>query len=458
MAVGYNPRTVTDGLVLSLDAGSSKNYNVGISTNWVDKFGGNNGTLVNGTYHNDGPFVGAGYVEFVGTGDAVSAPAGSDFAYGTGDFTIEGWFYPTVIGQVSGAGYPSHILFGQTVAATNYLLFGIDANGKLFYYRTSAGGGSDQFSSAPNGSVVLNKWQYIALCRNNGTTKAFVDGQEIISISDTFNFNNTDRNPTIGNYTHNLTTQPFNGYISNFRILKGTGLYTSNFTPPTKPLTAVTNTVLLTCQGNSISDASSSGHTLTTSGDATANLGFPASAFNFDGTDDYITLPTNFFSFPSQTTFTISLWFKSSQTTGGTLFGQTNNSNPITASGYVPVIYLKTDGSIRIEPFWTGNTGNSIESSSGLNDNNWHNIITTFNSGTNQLYIDGSYVSQRTGLNLVSFTSTYYYFIGVGREGTRNLGTDVFSGNISNFSFYNKALSGAEVEQNYNALRGRYGI
>lgn len=157
MAVGYNPRTVTDGLVLSLDAGSSKNYNVGISTNWVDKFGGNNGTLVNGTYHNDGPFVDAGYVEFDGTGDAVSAPAGSDFAYGTGDFTIEGWFYPTVIGQVSGAGYPSHILFGQTVAATNYLLFGIDANGKLFYYRTSAGGGSDQFSSAPNGSVILNK-------------------------------------------------------------------------------------------------------------------------------------------------------------------------------------------------------------------------------------------------------------------------------------------------------------
>ncbi len=674
MAVGYNPRTVTDGLVLALDAGNPKNYNVGISTNWVDNVGGNNGTLVNGTYHTDGPFVGAGYVEFVGTGDAISAPAGSDFAYGTGDFTIEGWFYPTVIGQVSGAGYPSHILFGQTVAATNYLLFGIDANGKLLYYRTSAGGGSDQFSSAPNGSVVLNKWQHIALCRSSGTTKAFVDGQEIISISDTFNFNNTDRNPTIGNYTHTLTTQPFNGYISNFRILKGTGLYTSNFTPPTKPLTAVTNTVLLTCQGNTIIDASSSGHTLTASGDisltkepfagagavkfdgtgdylsvpqstdfqfsssaidftieahvygsafsgafttiaavwggggsegqwlfsvnasgvlgfawnpysnsanfisggtlstntwyhvavtrsgntfrlfvdgaqtasgtdsgtnsnntqlsigryaigssaydsnewegyisnvrvikgtalytsnftpptapltavtntvlltcqgntiadasssahtitasgdAAANLGFPKSAFEFDGTDDYITLPTNFFSFPSQTTFTISLWFKSSQTTGGTLFGQTNNSNPITASGYVPVIYLKTDGSIRIEPFWTGNAGNSIESSSGLNDNNWHNIITTFNSGTNQLYIDGSYVSQRAGLNLVSFTSTYYYFVGAGREGNRNLGTDVFSGNISNFSFYNKALSGAEVKQNYNALRGRYGI
>ena len=257
MSVDYNPKVVIDRLVLSLDAGSSKNYNVGISTNWVDKFGGNNGTLVNGTYHNDGPFVGAGYVEFVGTGDAVSAPAGSDFAYGTGDFTIEGWFYPTVIATVSGAAAPGHLFFAQTVAATNYLLFGIDANGKLFYYRTSAGGGSDQFSSAPNGRVILSKWQYIVLCRNNGTTKAFVDGQEIISISDTFNFNNTDRNPTIGNYTHNLTTQPFNGYISNFRILKGTGLYTSNFTPPTSPLTNISNTVFLGCQSETVAGLAS---------------------------------------------------------------------------------------------------------------------------------------------------------------------------------------------------------
>ena len=72
MAVGYNPKVVTDGLVLSLDASSLKNYNVGISTNWTDNVGGNNGTLVNETYHTDGPFVGAGYVEFVGTGDAVS--------------------------------------------------------------------------------------------------------------------------------------------------------------------------------------------------------------------------------------------------------------------------------------------------------------------------------------------------------------------------------------------------
>ena len=439
MGLAHSPRIVTDGLVLSLDAGSSKNYNVGISTNWVDKFGGNNGTLVNGTYHNDGPFVGAGYVEFVGTGDAVSAPAGSDFAYGTGDFTIEGWFYPTVIGQVSGASAPSHIFFGQTVSATNYLLFGIDSNGKLLYYRTSAGGGSDQFSSAPNGSVVLNQWQHIALCRNNGTTKAFVDGQEIISISDTFNFNNTDRNPTIGNYTHNLTTQPFNGYISNFRILKGTGLYTSNFTPPTKPLTAVTNTVLLTCQGNSISDASSSGHTLTTSGDATANLGFPASAFNFDGTDDQIDCgSSDDFAFGTGD-FAIEFWFNA-DSSGGIISISPSGGNATTnwqirySTSKIRWIYSDT----------------SVIESSTLSTEQWIHVVATRSGTALTLYINA--VSEATGTSSANLSDTGALRIGQNRDGISH-----FGGKIAQVKIYKgKALTAAEVEQNYNALKGRY--
>jgi hypothetical protein len=227
------------------------------------------------------PTAVTGSVEFDGTGKAVSFPAGNDFAYGTGDFTIEGWFYTTVIGTVSGAGAAGHIFFGQTVSGTNYLLFGIDSNGKLLYYSTSSGGGSDRFSSAPDGSVVLNQWQHIALCRSSGTTKAFVDGQEIISISDTFDFTNTDRNPTIGNYTHSLTTQPFNGYVSNFRILKGTALYTSDFTVPTHELEVIGDTVLLCCNNSDSAGAEATGKTATVSGSA------PASTFSPGLTRDF---------------------------------------------------------------------------------------------------------------------------------------------------------------------------
>jgi hypothetical protein len=87
----------------------------------------------------------------------------------------------------------------------------------------------------------------------------------------------------------------------------------------------------------------------------------------FDGTNDNALLPINFFSYPSLTTFSISLWFKSSQSNGGTLFGQQNTNNPPSATGYVPVIYLQSNGLIRIEPFWTNSISNNIVNTNPLN-------------------------------------------------------------------------------------------
>ena len=59
--------------------------------------------------------------------------------------------------------------------------------------------------------------------------------------------------------------QDFGGYISNVRVVIGTCLYTSTFTPPTGPLTAVTNTVLLACQSPTFTD-NSGNFTLTKTG------------------------------------------------------------------------------------------------------------------------------------------------------------------------------------------------
>ena len=62
-----------------------------------------------------------------------------------------------------------------------------------------------------------------------------------------------------------------NGFISNARIIKGTGIYTSRFTPPTAPLTNVTNTKLLCCQSNtSATEAAVTPGGITANGDAAA--------------------------------------------------------------------------------------------------------------------------------------------------------------------------------------------
>ena len=50
----------------------------------------------------------------------------------------------------------------------------------------------------------------------------------------------------IGNHTYSSGTYFFPGYISNVRVIKGTAIYTSGFTVPTSPLTAISGTVLLT--------------------------------------------------------------------------------------------------------------------------------------------------------------------------------------------------------------------
>ena len=101
MGLAHSPSVVTDNLVLALDASSPKNYNVGVSTNWTDRVGGNNGTLVGGTYHkSDGPFVGAGYVEFDGQGNHTeldvihTSSLSADFDLsGNISSTVECWVY-----------------------------------------------------------------------------------------------------------------------------------------------------------------------------------------------------------------------------------------------------------------------------------------------------------------------------------------------------------------------------
>jgi hypothetical protein len=68
-------------------------------------------------------------------------------------------------------------------------------------------------------------------------------------------------------------TLPFTGQVSNFRLLNGTALYTSNFTPPTAPLTAITNTqALFNCvSGAPFADASANSLTATVVGTPTWN-------------------------------------------------------------------------------------------------------------------------------------------------------------------------------------------
>ena len=158
----------------------------------------------------------------------------SAFAFGTGDFTIEGWFYVTSF--ASGI-----IAWDFRTAGVNgaYGALELTANGQVQYYANSA----YQISSSA-GLNTINTWAHIAVTRSGTSTKLFFNGTQVGSTySDSTNYLVGVSSPYIGSGSTPNAYLP--GYISNFRVVKGTAVYTSNFTPPTAPLTAISGTSLL---------------------------------------------------------------------------------------------------------------------------------------------------------------------------------------------------------------------
>ena len=434
MGVFAGPEIKEDGLVLALDAGNTKSY-TGSGTTWTDKVGGNNGTLVNGTYHNDGPFVGAGYVEFDGTDDYLSLADSADLRLGTGTFTIEAWIYPHTVSPTYNS---SIVVKGSTNAAATWQ-FDISNTSKLrFQYDVSS-----SFSSSS--SLVSNVWTHVAVVREGtGTneTKLYINGVLDATGTVASDFSTTDIMKIARNRGGGTDTY-YNGYISNVRVIKGTALYTSDFTPPTGPLTAVTNTTLLTCQGNTIADASSSAHTITANGDAAARLGFPASAFEFDGTDDEVSISSYQLSTTnSSAPYTLSAWINrtGSTTDGGIITQYVNGTSAVDRFG------LREHQGGKLS-WWKG--GNDLAISPDVIPTNvWKYVVGVKRSDQSvSIYVDGIEVD--TGTDTLDF-----------ENGTLRIGRfhtlAPFSGKISQVSIYNKALTAAEVEQNYNALKGRY--
>ena len=187
--------------------------------------------------------------------DSITVPAGSDFAYGTGDFTFEAYVWMDSFAS------DTRLIFSQTVSGTNYILFGITTSGQV----TTILGHSNQVTST--GTIALNSWNHVAVSRSSGTVKVFVNGVASSGSSITTDLNDQTRIPTIGKYTHS-TQLAWKGYISNFRICKGHAVYTTDFIPPTSELKAHylsenDKTVLLCCQDSDNPLQEATGKTIT---------------------------------------------------------------------------------------------------------------------------------------------------------------------------------------------------
>ena len=197
----------------------------------------------------------------------ISVAASSDFAFGTGDFTVEGYFYITDSGSNSNAwdlrdAGDINQFFLRCISGTSWDL-------------RFAGGQLATFTAE------VKVWNHIAVSRSGSTLKIFVNGVQTNSISNSSDATNTGPLliSTFYDTTGSSTDYGFSGLVSNFRVVKGTALYTQDFVPSTKPLTNVTNTKLLFCNDeNFVTSATVTPGTITVTGTQTLPSSF--SPFN----------------------------------------------------------------------------------------------------------------------------------------------------------------------------------
>jgi len=220
-------------------------------------------------------------VDFDGSGDYLTAGSSSDFTMGTGDFTVECWVkadtYNKGIFQISNtsggletSGYQSDV----SLWIHNDGRLGCSLNGSNTY---------------GTGNLEKGQWHHVAITRASGTAYIFLDGTLQFSGSEPTNYDGTYI--AIGGYYS--STFLWDGHISNFRVLKGTALYTSSFRPPTEPLTNITNTKLLCCNDSSTTGSTVTPGTITANGDPTASTDSPfddpaAHVFGASGSESVI--------------------------------------------------------------------------------------------------------------------------------------------------------------------------
>jgi len=207
---------VTEGLVLSLDAGNASSYS-GSGNRWTDLSGrGNDGTLVGGVTYNSSN---QGYLVFNGnsggsTNSYVNLPATTDFAFGSGDFTVEMWIYAnsgnnvsTFISINSTSGYAA-------LRLENYLSNNLDA------FHSSDG--ASHLIGKQSTSIIANKWTHLVFSRINGNAKIYLDGVEKLSYALVGSLV-ASGNSRIGSLP-GFTDRNHSGNVAITRIYKGKGL------------------------------------------------------------------------------------------------------------------------------------------------------------------------------------------------------------------------------------------
>ena len=391
-----------------------------------------NGNATQGTFT---PFSQTGWSNYLASNSAVglTLPSGG---FGSGDFTLEYWFYPTSL-------YDYITVFSTTRGGGGFNV-GTDSAGLLVWYS----GGARQIAA---GTILPNRWHHAAFVRSGSTLTGYLNGTSVGTATVTTNFSTTGAN--IGSL--DAGSEFISGYVSNLRAVVGTAVYTSNFTPSTTPLTAVTNTKLLTCQSNRFVDNSASPLTLTFTNGSPSVQAFspfvPTDAYStsvvggsgyFDGSGDYLSFQDTTQS-GSTSNFDMGavnaswdFWAYITTTSASLAFAKT--ANAVSSWNDIQYIFYPYESGSTTFFFRNGANYALIQGTFPAKLNAWaHFVVSTDTSNNISIYVNGTRLT--TTNNTIGKPSTANY-IGIGSQAGAPSG-GVMNGYISGMRF----ISGANA-------------
>ena len=469
MSVIHHPNVVNDGLVYCIDAANKRCYS-GSGTTGVDLVKGGTTTLVNAvTLSSDK----AGVFAFDGTNDWIDQDW--SFTLGTGDLTIEFWV--KLEGWITHGDGANIFLSVTDPDVHEQLQFGIEsAGGNRLVCALQATG-----SKTGGLSWNLNQWYHLVATRISSTMAIYRDTVSITVATGSTNSGDVAAISTflLGNqYKGGLYKHDFQGDMGPIRIYNK-GLTAAEVKqnyeaakPRLAPRIAKRGMQLNFDAGDPASYPGGTTWKDTAHGLATTFFNMDASNFNssnggyfdFDGTDEYMTVPHSpvFQSdIANQGTFTA--WFNIDAATTGdrdvTIWNASRNGSRLVWG------LAQYDSSKKMHwGAYLGDWGARCDTVTVLSYDTWYYVVYTWDgpNTTIKSYVNGAFSSAdlNTPASTISTSTTGLLGIGASFYGKGNSDSpdDHLNGFIGVLQLYDSVLSATEILDNYNLTKGRFGL
>jgi serine/threonine-protein kinase len=170
-----------------------------------------------------------------------------------------------------------------------------------------------------------------------------------------------------------------------------------------------------------------------------------ASLLEFDGKDDFITLPDNLIR--ASGTLTFEAWVRTERK-GGVILGYENEPYPEGATERVPAVYIGDDGKV-YACFWEGDS-KPIASPDAIADGRWHHLAFVANDKAQTLFIDGKQAATRPGKGLNHLSMSHNQLGGGHVADWIAAGADAFRGSLRDVRVWYVVRNADEIKKDMN--------